>query len=578
MASLPGNENAPPGGPGGASLAAAFCAAGHCSVFSEEAYQALSARDKCALVWSLVEEGEGAGPGPATLGMGMVTSGFLTSHDFTMEHFGDELRAGRRKFIHQTGLVARARFDTRGYEDHAFTGIFGAGAEHCLLRCSMARRTAAADEVTATPGVAVKFFRSGCHSGNVLAMYGVDGQHSWNFFRFPLRTAVEEATEFKTKLLGKAFAWSGTFPGRIALSDMAARDEAGAPPEHEIDFPFQLEFHPPADLSARFGDEFDAEELADEAGVGAMAGHGHMKTQLETLREGDVVFEVRAWPDPWVADRAALAGLSADAEEMRKRDGGDTAVAAAEGESVLSGATAPVTIGKLVLTSPFVESVYADTKLFFKHQRYEEDLNLRPEWGCPAWYALGQQGASDANKLRAAEAAVGMRSRGQGTLIKNHAYHLRRYPNTLIGEDAVAWMVDQGFARDRVDAVLLGRLMVAAGALRHVAREHTFEDAHLFYCFDARGHAGVCPAEWVHPAGSLCPAAGGRGAPRPHHHHRLVQRPGHGAAGPPPSTGHASGAASAAATGVAGEAQVESGDDEACPRHHTVASLHRTMA
>ena len=133
-----------------ASLAAAFNKAGYESTYSEEAYQVLPARDKSALVWSLVEGTRSDGPGPATLGMGMVTSGFLTSHDFTMEHFGDEMQAGRRKFIHQTGLVAQARFDTRGYEDHAFTGIFQDGAEHCVLRCSMAWRTAAAAQGAAT--------------------------------------------------------------------------------------------------------------------------------------------------------------------------------------------------------------------------------------------------------------------------------------------------------------------------------------------------------------------------------------------------------------------------------------------
>ena len=154
-------------------------------------------------------------------------------------------------------------------------------------------------------------------------------------------------------------------------------------------------------------------ELNDETGVGAMAGHGHMKSQLETLKEGDIIFEVRAWPDPWVADRAALAGLSTGMEDMRKRDGGDTAVAAGEGESVLSEAVAPVVIGNLVLTSQFTESSYADAKLFFKHQRYEEDLNLRPEWGCPAWYALQQKGASDANKLRAAKTALEIKKRGK---------------------------------------------------------------------------------------------------------------------------------------------------------------------
>ena len=241
-----------------------------------------------------------------------------------------------------------------------------------------------------------------------------------------------------------------------------------------------------------------------------------------------------------------------------------------------------------------MESSYADAKLFFKHQRYEEDLNLRPEWGCPAWYALGRQGASDANKLRAAEAAVGMRKRGQGTLIKDHSYHLRVYPNTIVGENAVAWMVDQGFARDRVDAVLLGRLMVASGALRHVTREHNFEDARLFYCFDQRGHASVCPVEWVHPAGSLCPAAGSRGAPRPHHHHRLVQRPdrihvsptANGLVVAEESAQKNSGSVVQApandkalekVTNDDGD-EAESGDDDACPRHHTVASLHRTMA
>ena len=509
------------------SLAAAFNEKYGDATFTEEAYQALEAREKSELVWSLVERTRGQ-QGPATLGMAMVTSGFMVSHDFTMEHFGDELKTDRRKFIHQTGLIAQARFDTTGYEDHAFTGLFQ-GAEHCLVRCSLARRTAAgtSEKVTATPGIGIKFFRSGCHSGNVLAMYGVDGQHSWNFFRYPLRTAVEDATEFKTKLLGKAFAKSGTFPGRIGLSDMAARDELGMEPEDQVDFPFQLEFHPTPELCARFSDEFGADELAYVSEMGAMAGHEHIKSQLETLSSGDVVFEVRAWPDPWVADRAKLEGLSTEIDAMRKRDGGDTAKPATEGEAILSGATAPVTIGKLILTSDFVESSYADGKLFFKHQRYEEDLNLRPEWGCPAWYALAQNGANIANKLRAAKVSVEMKRHGKGTLIKEHHYHLRSYPDTLVGREAVSWMVENDFAANRGDAVLLGRLMVAAGALRHVARDHNFEDDYLFYCFDKRGHASMCPRKWMHPQGSICPMAGSKGAPVPHHHHHLVQRPDH---------------------------------------------------
>lgn len=47
----------------------------------------------------------------------------------------------------------------------------------------------------------------------------------------------------------------------------------------------------------------------------------------------------------------------------------------------------PVAIGTLVTTSNFVTSLYCDNKLFFQHQRFEEDLAIHPEWtkgtSCP---------------------------------------------------------------------------------------------------------------------------------------------------------------------------------------------------
>ncbi len=581
-------------------LAAAFAARGgggassSSSSFTAAAYDALPAAEKADLVWSLVERTRGT-TGPATLGVAMVTSGFATSHDFTMEHRGDELQPGRRKFIHQSGLVARCRFDTTGYgvdvdgdgvgDVSPFTGLFGpAGADHCLVRCSMARRTGVGPsaKITATPGIAIKAFRSGCHSGNVVAMYGVDGQHSWNFFRYPLRTAVEEATEFKTKLLGKAFAKAGTFPGRVGMSDFAARDQDGNPPPDggEIGFPFVLEFHPPAELSARFGDEMDDAVLQHPDVVGAMAGHAHMKSELDTLRAGDTLFEVRAWTDPWIHARAA-ARTAAAAAAAAAGSGG--AAEAADAQQQCPGEVAPVPLGRLVLTTPFVESAYADGRLFFKHQRYEEDFVLRPEWGCPAWYALGLQGATDANKLRAAQCALAMRERGpEDGLVGTHRYHLRAYPNTLVGREAVDWMLAQGIARDRDDAVLLGRLMVGAGALRHAHREHGFEDAGYFYTFDPVGHASVCPVKWRRPEGSVCPVAGGRGSPRHHAAHRHVQR--HWAeseaavaAAEAAEVAEAAAAAAAAAEvgGREGEAKEEGGAAEV--PHLTVGSLHRTM-
>ena len=37
-------------------------------------------------------------------------------------------------------------------------------------------------------------------------------------------------------------------------------------------------------------------------------------------------------------------------------------------------------IGEIRTTSEIVTSMYGDTKLFFRHVRFEEDLEARPEW------------------------------------------------------------------------------------------------------------------------------------------------------------------------------------------------------
>lgn len=37
-------------------------------------------------------------------------------------------------------------------------------------------------------------------------------------------------------------------------------------------------------------------------------------------------------------------------------------------------------IGKIITTSDMVTSMYGDTKLFFRHVRFEEDLEQKPDW------------------------------------------------------------------------------------------------------------------------------------------------------------------------------------------------------
>jgi EAL domain-containing protein (putative c-di-GMP-specific phosphodiesterase class I) len=78
-------------------------------------------------------------------------------------------------------------------------------------------------------------------------------------------------------------------------------------------------------------------------------------------------------------------------------------------------------------------------------------------------------------------AALWERMRCQGGLdIRDRAYRLRTYPRCFVGREAVDWIaLDQGVSRTQ--AVHLGRRMVAMGWIRHVADEHDFKDADLFY-------------------------------------------------------------------------------------------------
>lgn len=39
-----------------------------------------------------------------------------------------------------------------------------------------------------------------------------------------------------------------------------------------------------------------------------------------------------------------------------------------------------IQIGHIETTSKVVQSMYGDTRLFFRHQRFEEDLAVRPHW------------------------------------------------------------------------------------------------------------------------------------------------------------------------------------------------------
>lgn len=67
-----------------------------------------------------------------------------------------------------------------------------------------------------------------------------------------------------------------------------------------------------------------------------------------------------------------------------------------------------------------------------------------------------------------------------GLDIRDRVFHLRTYRDCFVGAEAVEWIAQtQDVSRDQ--AVVIGQRLLALGHIRHVADEHDFEDANLFY-------------------------------------------------------------------------------------------------
>jgi hypothetical protein len=88
----------------------------------------------------------------------------------TMKAPGDAMPAGRVKFIHAIGAVAKVKF--LSYGNHPYSGIFK-GADQGLIRFSSAATPTKTQPMV--PGFGLKFLRDGKDSANLVAMYSVDG-------------------------------------------------------------------------------------------------------------------------------------------------------------------------------------------------------------------------------------------------------------------------------------------------------------------------------------------------------------------------------------------------------------------
>jgi len=174
------------------------------------------------------------------------------------------------------------------------------------------------------PGVAVKLLRSGVRSANFVALVAGPTNEDYNFFA---RNFSTQATPPKALVALNKFQQASDCINQVGLSDVCKYDQDGsmvASPR----FPFELLFAP-ADV------KFPTEKITAE----------ELLQQLTSMAVGTRLFDVYTYSSPSAKQRGALEKL-----------------------------------GTLTTTSKCVTSLFGDNKLFFRHQRMEEDFSLRPEW------------------------------------------------------------------------------------------------------------------------------------------------------------------------------------------------------
>ena len=285
---------------------------------SSNRYLALPAYQKAAKLWAYCRED--TTPAPWFSLWDQLTGLMLEDMCPSFTTPGDGLPSNRAKVIHTVGTVGKVEWRDRG--GHPYTGIFR-GAEHGLARLSLALRPDTSALNTA-PGMGLKFLRDGHDSANLVAMYSVSGQESWNFFKNDFSNHIPAVSLALLPVAAK-FATATKNIRQVGLSDWARRGQDGVKESRPV-FPYRLRFRITGELA--FPDTYQQSSTAD----------------LVTIPSGTTLYQVLAMDKP-------------------EEQGGTERH-----------------IADLVLVSEMITSIWGDQHLYFRHQDMAEDIQLRPEW------------------------------------------------------------------------------------------------------------------------------------------------------------------------------------------------------
>ena len=218
-----------------AALFAAVVAAKDGKDFKGDDYIKLSRQDKSDKIWAKVTEND-------KNGSWHFVETLVVGQGEVFDTKGDEFDCGftgcRDKTIHSVGNVGKVAWVDQG--NHPYTGIFK-GGDTGYVRMSSA---APVDTKTPNmkPGMGVKFLRDGADSANFVAMYGVDGQESLNFFEHDWSNHIPSVSSASLIPLALRFKTQTEYIQTVGLSEMASITQEGD--AEDPVFPWSLRFEP----------------------------------------------------------------------------------------------------------------------------------------------------------------------------------------------------------------------------------------------------------------------------------------------------------------------------------------------
>lgn len=284
-----------------------------CKYPTIDSYESQTWAEKTNTVKTLVYQSTTRGSYPNVLGI------LQESIQTTFEDMWDYMPSGRVKYIHSVGMVCVVDMTITSTK---YTGIFQQGSAYGFFRLGSAADVT--DSSGTTPGIGMKFMRSGVPSANFVLLHSLDPVSDYNMFGYNQSNHISPPTG-ATAILATKFTQVSNCVTMVGLSDACTYTQDGNTVSDPI-FPYMITF--------------------------VTTGNAAVSSSAQTL-------------DELMAAMTAAAPTGTHLYDVYAQ------------ETPKSGQEL---IGKIITATDCTTSTYGDSSLFIRHQRIEDDWNMRTEW------------------------------------------------------------------------------------------------------------------------------------------------------------------------------------------------------